>query len=83
MGPKVVRSTVLTTEEAAVVAFRKHTLLKPSLTASTPCSPTTASSSAMPSSITPGPTARYCIHMFDRVCLEHGIERRFTKPDHP
>ena len=28
MGPKVVRSTVLATEEeAAVVAFRKHTLL--------------------------------------------------------
>ena len=21
--------------------------------------------------------------MFDRVCLEHGIEHRFTKPNHP
>ncbi|TKD47851.1 MAG: IS481 family transposase [Mesorhizobium sp.] len=30
-----------------------------------------------------GPTARYRMHMFDRVCLEHGIEHRFTKPNHP
>jgi transposase InsO family protein len=29
------------------------------------------------------PTARYRVHMFDRVCLEHGIEHRFTKPNHP
>jgi hypothetical protein len=27
-----------------------------------------------------GPTARYRVHMFGRVCLEHGIEHRFTKP---
>ena len=38
MGPKQVRSTVLTLEEeAVVVAFRRHTLL-PTI-ASTPCSP--------------------------------------------
>jgi transposase InsO family protein len=30
-----------------------------------------------------GPTARYRLHMFDRVCREHGIEHRFTKPNHP
>ena len=30
-----------------------------------------------------GPTARYRVHMFDRVCLENGIEHRFTKPSHP
>lgn len=30
-----------------------------------------------------GPTARYRIHMFDRICLEHGIEHRFTKSNHP
>ena len=30
-----------------------------------------------------GPTARYRIHMFDRVCLERGIEHRFTRPNHP
>ena len=30
-----------------------------------------------------GPTARYRIHMFDRICLEHGIEHRFTKPQSP
>lgn len=30
-----------------------------------------------------GPTARFRVHGFDRVCLEHGIEHRLTKPDHP
>jgi hypothetical protein len=30
-----------------------------------------------------GPTAHYRVHMFDRICLEHGIEHRFTKPNHP
>jgi transposase InsO family protein len=30
-----------------------------------------------------GPTARYRLHMFDRVCREHEIEHRFTKPNHP
>jgi hypothetical protein len=30
-----------------------------------------------------GPTARYRLHMFDRVCREHGIEHRLTKPNHP
>ena len=30
-----------------------------------------------------GPTARYRVHMFDRVCLEQDIEHRFTKPNHP
>ena len=30
-----------------------------------------------------GPTARWRVHMFDRVCLEHSIEHRFTKPNHP
>lgn len=30
-----------------------------------------------------GPTARYRVHMFDRVCLLNGIEHRFTKPNHP
>ncbi len=30
-----------------------------------------------------GPTALYSRHMFDRVCHEHGIEHRVTKPNHP
>lgn len=30
-----------------------------------------------------GPTARYRVHMFDRVCFDNGIEHRFTKPNHP
>ena len=30
-----------------------------------------------------GPTARYRLHMFDRICHEHGIEHRLTKPNHP
>src|SRR5947207_6879982 len=36
----------------------------------------------MPSRRT-GPTARYRLHMFDRICREHGIEHRRTKPNHP
>lgn len=30
-----------------------------------------------------GPTARYRLHGFDRVCREHDIEHRLTKPNHP
>src|SRR5918998_3771565 len=30
-----------------------------------------------------GPTARLRVHRFDRVCREHGIEHRLTKPNHP
>jgi hypothetical protein len=30
-----------------------------------------------------GPTARYRLHMFERICREHGIEHRLTKPSHP
>ena len=30
-----------------------------------------------------GPTALWRGHMFDRVCDEHGIEHRLTKPYHP
>jgi hypothetical protein len=30
-----------------------------------------------------GPTARYRLHMFDRICREQGIEHRLTKPNHP
>lgn len=30
-----------------------------------------------------GPTARYSVHMFDRICREHGIGHRLTKPNHP
>jgi len=31
-----------------------------------------------------GPTRRFLgPHIFDRVCLEHGIEHRLTKPYHP
>jgi transposase-like protein len=30
-----------------------------------------------------GPTARLRAHPFDRVCHEHGIEHRLTKPYHP
>ena len=36
----------------------------------------------MPSRRT-GPTARYRLHMFDRICREQGIEHRLTKPNHP
>jgi Integrase core domain len=30
-----------------------------------------------------GPTARIRVHAFDRVCHEHNIEHRLTKPYHP
>ena len=30
-----------------------------------------------------GPTARWRVHIFDRVCNEHGIKHRLTKPYHP
>jgi transposase-like protein len=30
-----------------------------------------------------GPTARLCMHIFDRVCESNGIEHRTTKPNHP
>lgn len=30
-----------------------------------------------------GPTARYSVHLFDRLCREHDIEHRLTKPNHP
>jgi transposase InsO family protein len=30
-----------------------------------------------------GPTARWMGHIFDRVCREHGIAHRLTKPYHP
>jgi transposase InsO family protein len=30
-----------------------------------------------------GPTARWTGHVFDRVCREHGIEHKLTKPYHP
>ena len=30
-----------------------------------------------------GPTARYRLHMFDRICREHQIDHRLTKPNHP
>jgi transposase-like protein len=30
-----------------------------------------------------GPTAQYRLHVFDRVCAEHGIAHKLTKPYHP
>ncbi len=30
-----------------------------------------------------GPTARYSVHMFDRICRENHIDHRLTKPNHP
>src|SRR5262249_6337484 len=30
-----------------------------------------------------GPTARCRLHMFERICREHDIEHRLTKPNHP
>jgi transposase-like protein len=30
-----------------------------------------------------GPTARYRLHKFDRICREYSIEHRLTKPNHP
>lgn len=30
-----------------------------------------------------GPTAKYMVHMFDRICRENGIDHRLTKPNHP
>ena len=29
------------------------------------------------------PTARFSMHLFDRLCRQHGIEHRLTKPNHP
>lgn len=28
-----------------------------------------------------GPAARYRLHMFDRICRQHGIDHRLTKPN--
>lgn len=33
--------------------------------------------------IAEGPAAAYSVRIFDRVCAEHGIEHRLTKPYHP
>ena len=30
-----------------------------------------------------GPTARWRLHIFNRICREHDIEHRLTKPNHP
>jgi transposase InsO family protein len=30
-----------------------------------------------------GPTARYRLHSFERVCRQHDVEHRLTKPNHP
>lgn len=30
-----------------------------------------------------GPTAQFSMHLFDRLCRQHGIEHRLTKPNHP
>ena len=30
-----------------------------------------------------GVTARFRGHLFDRICLQHGIQHRLTKPNHP
>lgn len=30
-----------------------------------------------------GPTATYRLHMFERICRQHGIDHRLTKPNHP
>jgi len=30
-----------------------------------------------------GPTAKFAGHLFDRICAEHEIEHRLTKPNHP
>jgi transposase InsO family protein len=30
-----------------------------------------------------GPTATWMGHIFDRVCREHGITHKLTRPDHP
>ena len=29
-----------------------------------------------------GPTARFSMHLFNRLCRQHGIEHRLTKPNH-
>jgi transposase InsO family protein len=30
-----------------------------------------------------GPTAQFSMHLFDRLCRQHEIEHRLTKPNHP
>ena len=30
-----------------------------------------------------GPTARFSMHLFDRICRDNDIEHRLTKPNHP
>ena len=30
-----------------------------------------------------GPTAPFRMHLFDRLCRQHGIEHRLTRPNHP
>ena len=36
----------------------------------------------MPSGL-PARRPGYRLHMFDRICREHGIEHLLTKPNHP
>ena len=97
MGPKKICSTVFSVEKEAVcVAFRKHTLLPLddclyALQATIPH----LSRSAVPYKIhtiltdngiqfTNRKADRWAFsHIFDRVCLENGIEHRLTKVNHP
>jgi transposase InsO family protein len=84
MGPKEVRSTVLTQEEeAAIVAFRKYTLLslddclyalQPSIPHLTP---------SLHRCLQRHGAEAYWTIPFDRLCDALGIGHRLTKVNHP
>jgi Integrase core domain len=81
MGPRNPRSTVLTpVEEAMIVEFRHRTLVP--LDDVLGCLRESMAFADLPRNRL-GPTARWSMHVFDRVCREHGIEHRLTKPYHP
>ncbi|CAM5422217.1 hypothetical protein FALB51S_02530 [Frigidibacter albus] len=99
-GPTEPRSTALTEhEEAAVVAFRRHTLLPlddclyalqpsiPHLTRSALHRASSISSSDNGIQFAEQPRNRNTITSrpmrFDMICEANGIEHRLTKPNHP
>lgn len=87
MGPKEPKSTVLTTEEEAlIVAFRMHTMLPldDCLYALQENIPHLTHSSLHRCLQHQGiMTATFFGHPFMRVCKQNGIEHRLTKPNHP
>jgi transposase len=90
MGPREVRSSVLSPEhEAMCVAFRRHTLLPLddcvyALQASIPHLSRSALHRLFQRHGISRPSDRFALqHIFDRGCGENSIEHRKTKVNHP